>query len=66
MTAYSGICYDGPYEGEMLTHYRPYYTVAIMSEFSLRTPPPPMQAIDHKWGEYLWSRSLRKWVFRLY
>lgn len=63
---WSGVCYDGPREGEHFTQDRPF--------FEFHTPFPPLE-LQAPWANnptlgfevsryfYRWSRPLRKWVF---
>lgn len=61
---YSGVCYDGPLEGERHTVQRGYFLVPVCLESVFDPPPPDSQVMSEiKYDSYRWSRPLRKWVY---
>lgn len=64
MKTFTGICYDGPYEGRRLEHYWSQFPVAAHCRDGLRLfEPGDNVPTTVKLSFYRWSHPLRKWVF---
>lgn len=65
MSRFQGVCYDGPQEGLSIVSDGPYYRIALYPRLSGLTPFAEAQAhISYRYGTYVWSEPLRKWVWR--
>lgn len=59
--SYSGVCYDGPREGEHVTSSTPTYFFPMLQKAScMRKSDEPL-----RYGTFLyrWSHAIRKWIF---
>lgn len=59
--SYSGVCYDGPHEGEHVTSQSQVFYFSVPKEVSYMRRPAENFSYDT--FRYRWSHAIRKWVF---